>query len=437
MIPTRRLLLLGATSLATILAGRGAAWSVEAAWLVLGAVILAGIGDAVLASVRIPKIELRREPPTQLYVDQPQPVHWRIENRGMHDVSLELRDRLPQSGAAEPDRLALRVPARSRVTASYRIRVTQRGLLSFGDATGRICGPIGLCWRQFGIPAQVSVRSLPHLGNRKAAELAASTALVRQGGSHRYRWRGAGTVFESLRDYSPEDDIRWLDWKATARRQSPITRNYEVERHQNVMLLVDASRMMTTYCGTRTKFDTVLEAAVLLTRAALDQGDAVGLVLFADRIDAYLGPRRDQAQNTRVMEALYAQYPRLVEADFESVLTSVSHRVRRRSLVVMFTDLTVIEAARRMLAYVHMLNRRHLCLVVTIADESLQLQELREPRTAEELYQVGVASQLMLERAELLERLRRSGAEVVDTPADQIAVRTIERYLELKRKLRM
>ena len=90
-----------------------------------------------------------------------------------------------------------------------------------------------------------------------------------------------------------------------------------------------------------------------------------------------------------------------------------------------------------MLAYVQMLNRRHVCLVVTIADESLQAQELVEPRTADELYQVGVASQLMLERAELLERLRRSGAEIVDTPADQIAVRTIERYLELKRKLRM
>lgn len=437
MIPTQRLLLLGATSLLVILVGQGALWSVQIAWVILAAVLAAGIVDVVMASARIRKVELRRESPPQLYVDQPQPVHWKIENREIEEISLEFRDRLPESGTAEPDRLAVRIPGRSRVTAIYQLRLTQRGPLEFGDATCRIRGPLGLCWRQFRVPAREPVRSLPHLGNRKAAELAASTAIVRQGGSHRYRWRGAGTVFESLRDYSPEDDIRWLDWKATARRQVPITRNYEVERHQNVMLLVDGSRMMTTYCGMRTKYDTVLEAAVLLTRAALDQGDAVGLALFADRIDAYLAPRRDKAQNTRVMEAVYAQYPRLVEADFETVLTTVSQRIRRRSLVVLFTDLTVIEAARRMLAYVQMLNRRHLCLVVTIADESLQSQELVEPWTADELYQVGVASQLMLERAELLERLRRSGAEIVDTPADQIAVRTIERYLELKRKLRM
>ena len=437
MIPTRRLLLVGATSLLVILAGQGAGWSVQAAWVILGATLVTGIIDAVWASSRIRKIELRREAPPQFYVDQPQSVCWKIENRHLEKVSLELCDRLPESATAVPERLAVRIPGRSRVTASYQICLTQRGPLAFGDATARICGPLGLCWRQFRVPAREPVRSLPHLGNGKAAELAARTALVRQGGSHRYRWRGAGTVFESLRDYSPEDDIRWLDWKATARRQTPISRNYEVERHQNVMLLVDGSRMMTTYCGLRTKFDTVLEAAVLLTRAALDQGDAVGLALFADRIDAWLAPRRDKAQNTRVMNALYAQYPRLVEADFETVLTTVSQRIRRRSLAVLFTDLTVIEAARRMLAYVQMLNRRHLCLVVTIADESLQSQELVEPRTADELYQVGVASQLMLERAELLERLRRSGAEIVDTPADQIAVRTIERYLELKCKLRM
>ncbi|HET6323925.1 MAG TPA: DUF58 domain-containing protein [Planctomycetaceae bacterium] len=437
MIPTRRLLLFGTTSLGIILVGQGAAWSVRAAWLILGGVILAAIVDGILASLRFKRIELRREPPNQLYVDQSLPVTWRIENRNIEGISLELRDQLPQSGAAVPDRMSASIPGRSRVSTTYQLRVTQRGQLAFGNAICRLDGPMGLCSRQFRVSAQHPVRSLPNLANSKAAELAANTALVRQGGSHRYRWRGAGTVFESLRDYSPEDDIRWLDWKATARRQQPITRNYEVERHQNLMLMVDASRMMTTYCGTRTKFDTVLEAAVLLTRAALDQGDAVGLVQFADRVDAYLPPRRDRAQNTRVMETLYAQYPRLVEPDFETVLTLVSRRVRRRSLVVLFTDVTVIEAARRMLAYVQMLNRRHLCLVVTIADESLQSQELLEPQTADDLYRVGVASQLMLERAELLERLRRSGAEIVDTPADQIAARTIVRYLDLKRRLRM
>lgn len=437
MIPTRRLIVLGSMSLLLVLVGRGAPWSVALAWFLLGLTGVAGIFDTVFAARQSKNLEFRRRPTVQLYVDQWQPVEWTIENRDLGPALVQLRDQTPESGTADPDRLEALLPARSRKTVVYRLRVSQRGFLTFGNAICRIRGPLGLTWRQFHVAAAQPIRSMPHLANWRAAQLVARKALMRQAGSHRYRWRGAGTLFESLRDYSPEDDIRWLDWKATARTQRPITRNYEVERHQTVMLLVDSSRMMTTYCGLRTKFDAVLEAAVLLTRAALDQGDALGLVLFSDKVDAYVAPRRDRMQNTVVMETLFARYPRLVEADFETVLTVVSQRIRRRSLLILFTDLTVLEAAQRMLAYVQMISRRHLCLVVTIADESVQQQELIVPRTADDLYRVGVASQLMLERAELLERLRRSGAEIVDSPADQVAPRTIERYLQLKRKMRI
>ncbi len=156
MIPTRRLLLLGTIALAVILAGQGAAWSVNVAWFIVVAVVVAGIVDWVLASLRIRTIGLRRELPAQLFVDQPQPVQWKFENRGIDDITLELRDGLPESGTADPDRLAVRLPGRSRVTANYRVSVTRRGLLAFGDATGRITGPLGLCCRQFRIPARAS-----------------------------------------------------------------------------------------------------------------------------------------------------------------------------------------------------------------------------------------------------------------------------------------
>jgi uncharacterized protein (DUF58 family) len=260
---------------------------------------------------------------------------------------------------------------------------------------------------------------------------------MRQAGSHRYRWRGSGTLFESLREYSTQDDIRWVDWKATARQGRPISRNFEADYHQQVVLLVDASRAMTTYCGHRTKFDAVLEAAVLVARAALDQGDALGLVVFADQVDVYLHPRRERAQLTAAMEALYGKQPRLVEPNFEAALTRAAQGSPRRSLIILFTDVTVVEAARRMLPYLRALTPRHLPLVVTIADETLERLELTDPRTAEDFYRLGVANELMFERTVLLEELRRSGAEVLDSPADQVAARAIERYLDLKRRLRL
>jgi uncharacterized protein (DUF58 family) len=423
-------------ALLIVLVGRGAAWSTEAGWIVFGLVAFAFVLDGVLASVR-PQLTLQRHTPPQLHVDEPHTIEWGIENRSPFAVRLRLRDQWPRGSHGEPRELEGTVAPRSRLVLAYQLVATRRGDGTFGNLVYRVQGPLGLAWSQKEWPAAAPIRVLPQLANWKTAELAVRQALVRQAGSHRYRWRGAGTQFESLREYSPEDDIRWVEWKATARAGRPISRNYEVERHQQVMLLVDAGRMMTTYCGRRTKFDAVLEAAVLAARAVVDQGDSLGMVVFSDRVDTYLHPRRDRTQVRAVMNALYDRHPRLVESDYESALTFTAVRTQRRSLVILFTDVTVIEAAQRMLLYLRRLAPRHLPLVVTIADETVEELEVKEPQSADDLYRVAVANQLMLDRAQLLRQLRSAGAEVLDTHADRIATQTIERYFELKRRLRL
>jgi uncharacterized protein (DUF58 family) len=419
-----------------IVLGQGAPAAVALAWIVLALIFAGFLIDGWLAS-RQPRLRLERQNPAQLHLDQPQRISWVVENLGPSPARLQLGDGIPEGARAEPRVLSLTAAPQSRTIVHYELTPQRRGPTTFGDLSYRVGGSLGLAWRQKHLSASVEVRCLPHLANWKTAELAERRALMRQVGSHRYRWRGSGTVFESLRDYNTQDDIRWVDWKATARLNRPISRNFEIDRHQQVILLVDASRAMTTYCGRRTKFDAVLEAAVLVARTALDQGDALGLLVFADQIDVYVHPRRERAQMTAVMEHLYAKQPRLVEPNFEAALTQTAQRNPRRSLIILFTDVTVIEAARRMLAYLRVVAPRHLPLVVTIADETVEQWERVEPRTTEDFYRVGVAYELMHERAVLLEELRRSGAAVLDTPADQIAVRTIERYFDLKRRLRL
>jgi uncharacterized protein (DUF58 family) len=239
---------------------------------------------------------------------------------------------------------------RARTTVHYELIPTHRGIASFGDLDYRIRGPLGLAWLQKRLPARLNIRCLPHLANAKAAELAERRALLRQAGSHRYRWRGTGTAFESVREYSSQDDIRWVDWKATARLSRPISRNFEVERQQQVVLLMDASRALTTFCGQRTKFAAMLEAAILVAGAALDQGDGVGLVVFADEVDAYLHPRRERAQLKAIIENLYAKQPRLVEPNYEPALTLAARRNLLRTLFILLTDVTVVEAAHAALS---------------------------------------------------------------------------------------
>ncbi len=436
MIPTRRMLWLALIPLAVIILGQGTSAAVSAAWAIGAVLAAAFVFDGVLAGGR-PRLQFERRVPLQLHVDQPHRIGWNIENRSPFEVALQLSDTVPPGARATPPILTLTAAARSRVTLEYELVPVHRGTTAFGDLTYRVRGPWGLAWQQKRLPARLEIRCLPHLANWKAAELAERRVLMRQIGSHRYRWRGAGTLFESLREYSPQDDIRWVDWKATARQSRPISRNYEVDRHQQVVLLLDASRAMTTYCGQRTKFDAVLEAAVLVARSALDQGDALGLTVFSDQIEVSLPVRRERAQMTAVMEQLYDKQPRLVEPNFELALTQTAKRNQRRSLVIIFTDVLVLEAARRLLAYLRLLAPRHLPLIVTIADETLEQWELTEPQTPDDFYRVGVANELMLERTVLLEELRRRGAEILDSPADQVAARTIECYFELKRRLRL
>lgn len=402
----------------------------------MGLLVVAAVIDGLFAGLRI-RVNLYRDAPSRLFVDQPNTVTWIVENSNEFAVALELADRFPAHARAEPVVIAVVAPPRSRGAFPYNLVPVERGPAVFGDLDYRIRGIFGLAWTQKRLAAPLELRTLPHLANAKAADLAERRALMRQSGSRRYRWRGAGTSFESLREYSTQDDIRWIDWKATARLNRPISRNFEVERHQQVVLLVDASRALTTYCGERTKFDAMLEAAILLARSALDQGDGLGLIVFADQVEVYLHPRRERAQLKAVIENLYAKKPRLVEPNYETALTLASKRNSRRTLFILLTDVTVIEAARRMQLYLRILTPRHLPMVVTIADETLDQNELKEPKTARDFYRMGVATELMFERTLLLEELRRSGVEILDTRADQVASRAIDRYLDLKRRLRI
>jgi len=436
IIPTQRMILLGLVPLLLVAVSAGSSVVITVAWTLFAGLFIAWLIDGIWGNSTAGLL-LERNAPAQIYLDQIHPIEWVIENRGRYPASIQLCDQLPDRTRADRRTINAVIPAYSRKRLEYLLIPSLRGDLEFGDVYFRLQGRLGLAWKLCRQTARQPVRCYPHLANWTAAELATREALVSQAGSHRYRWRGTGTVFESLRDYTPEDDIRWVDWKATARARRPIARNYESERQQQVMILIDASRMMTTYCGNRTKFDTALEAAVLAARAMSDQGDAVGLLVFSDKVDVYLHPRRERSQLGLMMNALYSLQPRLVDPDFETAITLAATRNRRRSLMLLFTDVTVIESAQRMTTYIRSLIPRHLPLVVTISDETISRVELHKPENVDEFYQVGVANELQLQRDELLETLRFSGSAVLDSPADQLALQTIKTYLDLKRKMRL
>jgi uncharacterized protein (DUF58 family) len=432
-IPTPRLVLLFALGMLPLtLATRvpEVRWGVgvfDVALLLLAVVdLLRAPGPAVLA------IERRVGP--RLAIGEREWVGLLVRSGASHDLVVELRDEPPQGFHSEGRLLSLRVPARGRGQGVYSVTPPLRGDHTFEGVTARVTGPLGLLRRQWRSPLRTAVQVYPNFRLAARMELLGRRAHLLRTGLHSLRRRGEGRTFESLRDYVQGDDTRYIDWKATARRGKPILREYEVERHQNVLLMLDAGRMMTATVGSQTKLDSAVNAALLVAHAAVGHGDKVGLLVFAEDVLAYLPPRGGRTQVGRVLEGLYHVQPSLIEPDYAAAFQYLATRRLQRALVLVFTDLVDARASARLLRHVAALMPRHLALLVAIADPALQRYAQETPAAVGAVYRQAVARDLLEERAEALSGLRARGGLALDVPPEGLNLAVVNRYLEVKRR---
>ena len=426
-LPTGRAILL--VALGVVAAGL---WGWKGALVFDVGILLLCVLDFFL-SRREGGIEVMRLCPSRLFQGVPADVEILIRNHSPRSRRVKLRDQTPSGWEAGP---VLRGAVRGRDSQrlSYRAIPPQRGAHAFGDFWLRVEGPLGAVLRPLRQPASEQIRVYPSLGVQAHGDLAAHRRAAREWGARPSRWRQEGREFESLRDYVEGDDPRRIHWKATARMERPIVQQYEHERNQIVMILLDAGRLMMAASRGRSKLDHSLEAAVQLSRAALAQGDRVGVMAFADEVMGFVPPRKTPGQLQRIMEGTLTLEPRLVEPQYERAVLFLQARVRRRSLVVIFTDLLDEISSEALLLAVSLLRPRHLPLCVAIA-ESEWLDVLGEPpSTVVGVYERTVLQGLLRQRRKALGNLVQKGALALDLPPSKLSACVLERYLEVKRR---
>jgi len=350
------------------------------------------------------------------------------------DLVVQVRDEPPAGFLSEGRLLTLPVPARGRARGTYWVTPPARGDYAFGGVTARVAGPLGLVRRQWRVTHAMAVQVYPDFRQAARMELLARRSHLLRSGFHSLRRRGEGRTFESLRDYVQGDDSRHIDWKATARRRKPIVREYEVERHQNVLLMLDAGRMMTAAVGGLTKLDCAVNASLLVTHAAVSHGDKVGLLVFAEDVLAYLPPRAGKGQVGRALETLYRIQPSLIEPDYAAAFRYLATRRLQRALILIFTDLVDARASSRLLRHVAALMPHHLPLLVTIADPAVQRYAQQGPATVGAVFRQAVARDLLEERAEALMGITARGGLALDVPPEGLNLSVVNRYLEVKRR---
>ena len=436
LLPTWRLLLLVLAALSpSALADLAPGIEMLVPVLLLGVLALLIVDARVTASPD--RLVIRRLVADRLSLGAENAVVLTLLNRGPRPLTLHLRDEHPVEFRASERFL----PGLARPGEELRLRYTltppRRGDYRFGRAVVRYRSALGLFDRQHAYPLEREVRVYPNLLDLRRYELQVRRGLEQEAGTRVARRFGAGTELERLREYVPDDELRRINWKATARRGVAISNEFETERSQNVVVLLDAGRLMRAVADGLTKLDHALNAGLLLTYAAGRRGDRVSLLAYADQVKAFLPPRRGRRAFLSILETLYRLEPELTESDHARAFSYLHSRGLRRSLLVLFTDLSDPEPSRALVAYLARAARQHLVALVTVADPAITAPATRAPRDAQELYEKVVAQRLLAERRQVLAMLGGRGVITLDLPADRLSAQVVATYLELKARGRI
>ncbi len=426
MIPTGRLVLLLALPLilgGVALAVPGAVVPLVAADVVI---LLVAVVDA---SLNRGAVTVHREVEPVQAVGRSFPVTLELRGGGHRRLDLRVVDDAPGSVEGLPVRLRL-APGRVRRVV-YRATVDQRGEHAFGPVTLRWRSPLGLFERQVRRELPDPVRVYPRFRHTRGWGVTAREDEQRAPQRVR-RQPGGESEFERLRPYVRGDSYRHIDWRATARHDALVTRQFGQESNQNVLFLIDAGRMMSAPSDGITAFDRALDAAVTMGQAALRHGDRVGLMVYDDRVRAWLPPRGGARSGSRLIRATYDLFPSLREPDHAMALQWLSQRVKQRSLVVLLTAVVDTVNAEAVEAITGAMAGRHLPLCVWIRDPELE-RLVTDPRPDREAtFVAGAAAELLAEREHHLKRLRDRGALVLDADPAGLTPRLMARYLEVK-----
>jgi uncharacterized protein (DUF58 family) len=362
-------------------------------------------------------------------------VKLHIQNASNQSLSMIVKDEYPPQmslGGAREGRLD--VDAQSTATLIYGVKPPRRGRFEFGQTALRFRSRFRLVWCQMNVVEPVAVKVYPNIRRAREAELKALGARSVVSSHRKTSWRGEGREFESMRDYVRGDELRHISWTATARRGKLTTRQYQIERDQTILIALDAGRLMTARIEQETKLDSAVHATLALLSAAGRAGDNAGLVVFGRRIKSYLPPGRGREHMEAALEALHAVEPEMIEPSYPHAFEFIAGNSKRRSLVVLLTDLVDEEGSKELLTSLHILRPRHLPLVVTIADRDLKAVVRKEPESVRDLFTQSVAEEIIHHREAALRWVESVGGLALDVTAAALAPALLETYLRVKER---
>ncbi len=334
---------------------------------------------------------------------------------------------------ADPRLFEITIPAGRQAVLTYRFTPKRRGTYRFERVDALIASRLGLWRRQSSWPVPTEVRVYPDIHQVERYTMLARRDRLSTIGVRRSRRLGTDNEFERLRDYIEGDDPRHIDWRATARRDKLTCRAFQLNQSQRIIFMIDCGRLMAGDTGGGlSPLDHAFNAMLLLAHVALIRGDQVGLLAFSDRVRAYVAPGGGPRRIRRLVHSVHNVFPEMVESRYDRAFIELEERCRKRSLVVVMSNLFDELSAQLAGQYLRNLRGRHLPLAVFLRDHDLFALADRAGNEGPSLYQGAAAAALLNWRERVLTGLKQSGVLTLDVFPEELSALLVNRYLEIK-----
>ncbi len=355
-----------------------------------------------------------------------------LENKYPFDIHATIVDETPFQFQIRNFKFTEKIAKDSKKTLQYTVRPTRRGEYNFGAVNVFVSNVFGFVARRFQFDANKIVPVYPSYLQMRKYELYAISNHLKELGIKKIRKMGQNNEFEQIREYVQGDDIRQLNWKATARKNSLMLNQFQDEKSQQIYSVIDKGRVMKMPFANMTLLDYAINASLVISNIAIQKSDKAGLITFNTKVNTSLAADNRAGQMSQILEVLYNQKTAYKESDYEALFVNLRVKIKQRSLIFLYTNFESLASLERQLPYFRNIAKQH--LVVVIFFENTELTDLTNLKTTnvEDIYVKTIAQKFMYEKKLIVKELAKYGIHSILTKPQDLTINTINKYLEMK-----
>ena len=384
----------------------------------------------MLFSAQAPTVQ--RDMPDRMSNGDGNKVTLKIRNNAMHRLVMNIIDELPFQFQQRDFVMQRSFTSKQQKHVSYTLRPSSRGEYYFGKTIIYSATILNLLQRRHRLDTEKSVAVYPSFLQLRKYQLMAKSTLINESGGKKIRKVGHSMEFEQIKDYVMGDDMRTINWKATARKSNLMVNNYVDEKSQQVYCIIDKGRLMKMPFNGLTLLDYAINSTLVMANVCLQKQDRIGLITFADKMGEIVAADKKMVQREHIMQVLYHQETAFLESDFEMLYTQVRHKIKQRSLIILYTNFESLNGLKRQINYLRSIAKHHLLLVVFFENTELIKLSEADAKNVEDIYIKTIAEKFAFEKRLIVKELNKYGILSILSTPENLTINSVNKYMEIK-----